>query len=187
MYAVSALLPIWIFISFISWAISTDSADNYPGNFFRAFYWITGILLVIFIIAYPLIGMYFRSIIYEIVDDEIHVFRGIITKTRKIVPYRTITNLDVKQGPYDRLLNLGTIEIQTAGYSAQKTGPEERLDGLPASEVEQIQTYLLNKVRKVKGSAGAISHDAEGEVGDDEDVLRAILHEVRELRKNLKD
>ena len=75
---------------------------------------------------------------------------------------------------------LGTIEIQTAGQSGNKVGPEERIDGLPGDLVDEIQHILLSKVRKMRGSPGT-SHDVE----DEQSLLADILHEVRELREFL--
>jgi len=139
-------------------------------------------MIVFFLIARWFIKAYYNSMLFEIVEDEVHVNRGIITKTRKIVPYRTITNVEIKQGPYDRLLGIWTIEIQTAGFSSSKIGPEERLDGLPAHELETIQTLIINRVRKVRGSPGT-SHDQDTH-GDDH-VLVSILNEVKELKEIL--
>lgn len=180
-YLVLIMILIWLPTLVFGYFIIQDEASSPDETFAIFFNWVTGITLGLTIVLIPFIYLYYKSITYEIVQDEIHVFRGIITKTRKIVPYRTITNLDVKRGIFDRMLGLGTVEIQTAGYSANKTGPEERMDGLPADDVDAIQTYLIDRVRRVRGSAGAITHDP-----DDEDaVLHAILVEIRKLREYL--
>ena len=62
-------------------------------------------------------GPYYRSLSYEILEDEVIVRAGVLTRTVKHVPYRTVTNITVKQGLVDRWLGLGTLEIQTAGMS----------------------------------------------------------------------
>src|SRR5690606_977849 len=72
------------------------------------------------------IPAYYSSLVYEIQDDEVIVRVGVITRTVKHVPYRTVTNLEVQRDPVDRLLGLGTLKIQTAGMSGQ-TGAEETL------------------------------------------------------------
>lgn len=95
--------------------------------------------------------------------------------------FRTITNIDIKQGPYDRIMGIGSIEIQTAGFSAGKTGPEERLDGIPTQLIKELRNLILNKVRKVKGSPGT-SHDLDH---PEEDVLTAILNEIIKLKSIL--
>ncbi len=151
-------------------------------GFAGAFIFSTIAFFLFIVLAILYTGVYYNSILFEIVEDEVHVNKGVITKTRKIVPYRTITNVEIKQGPYDRILGLGTIELQTAGFSSNKRGPEERMDGLPSHELEIIQTLIINRVRKVRGSP-ATSHDTE--ITDGEDVLIGIHNEIKELGKIL--
>ena len=45
-----------------------------------------------------LTGPYYRSLSYEIQDDEVIMRVGIWTKSVKHVPYRTVTNVTVKRG-----------------------------------------------------------------------------------------
>lgn len=96
-----------------------------------------------------LIPAYSRSLTYEIQDDEVIVRVGIITKSVKHVPYRTVTNLEVKRDPFDRLLGLGTLKVQTAGMSGQ-TGAEESLVGLPNYvEIYETVAATLRRFRQV--------------------------------------
>ncbi|MHA2028994.1 MAG: PH domain-containing protein [Candidatus Kariarchaeaceae archaeon] len=142
-------------------------------------------LVVINAIAVPFAIYYYRAISFEIVEDEVHVNRGIITKTRKIVPYRTITNIEIKRGPFDRVFGIGTIELQTAGFSSNKMGPEERLDGLPSEQLDDIQHLLISNVRKVVGSPGT-SHDVDKPQTNDT-TLSDMLVEIKQLKSILLD
>lgn len=101
---------------------------------------------IVLLIAVPIVSIsfiaakflkwYYRSISYQINDHEVIVKKGIITKTKKIVPFRTITNLEIHRGPLDRYLQLATIDVQTAGGTTGQTGkPEEQLIGLPSDMV----------------------------------------------------
>ena len=73
---------------------------------------------------------YYRSISYELREDEIVVNKGVITKSMKVAPYRTVTNLHLKRGLLDRwFFNLGSLSVETAGISGQ-TGAEQVLSGL---------------------------------------------------------
>lgn len=69
-----------------------DNTVSYPDPVYGMLKYSTPIVVILFLISYWMIKLYYYSIIFEIVDDEIHVNRGIITKSKKIVPYRTITN-----------------------------------------------------------------------------------------------
>lgn len=186
LYVLSLYGGVWIAFNAITFVIIKSGFQKtlgWPSIGFAATFLVTTIAFSI-IIALGILytGVYYNSILYEIVEDEVHVKRGVITKTRKIVPYRTITNVEIKQGPYDRILGLGTIELQTAGFSSNKRGPEERMDGLPSHELETIQTLIIDRIRTVRGSP-ATSHDTGISYG--EDVLTEILNEIKEMRNTL--
>ncbi len=142
-------------------------------------------VVVLSVIAIPLAIYYYNAISFEIVEDEVHVNRGILTKTKKIVPYRTITNIEIKRGPLDRILGIGTIELQTAGFSSNKMGPEERLDGIPRDQVDEIQQLLISSVRKIRGSPGT-SHDGDTPSSEN-DTLSEMLLEIKQLKSILLD
>ena len=76
---------------------------------------ITGLDVIWWVPAMLLTGPYYNSLSYEIQDDEVIMRVGIVTKSVKHVPYRTVTNITIKRGILDRMFGLGTLNIQTAG------------------------------------------------------------------------
>jgi uncharacterized membrane protein YdbT with pleckstrin-like domain len=137
------------------------------------------------LVAVVLAGPYYRSLRYEIQDDEVVVHVGIWTESVKHVPYRTVTNVQVKRDVVDRLLGTGTLNIQTAGMSGQK-GAEERLVGL--SNVQEVYASVAGELRRFRGGMAPTQADVEEEPamalpGD----LGEILAEVRAIRKSLED
>ncbi len=139
--------------------------------------------LVWWLPAMVLAGVYYRSLSYEIQDDEVIVRVGIVTKSVKHVPYRTVTNVTINRGILDRtLFNMGTLNIQTAGMSGS-TGAEESLVGL--ENVQEIYDSVVKKLRLFRG--GMSPTTAEVETAADipsADVLNAILGELKAIRKN---
>lgn len=135
--------------------------------------WIVPVLLIV--------PAYYRSLRYEIQDDEVIVRAGIITRSVKHVPYRTVTNLKVKQDPFDRLFGIGTLNIQTAGMSGQ-TGAEESLVGLP--NFQEVYEQVARTLRRFRG--GMAPTQAEMEPAPAEDLLAAILDELRAIREALE-
>ena len=136
------------------------------------------------VVAMILSGPYFRSLRYEIQDDEVVVHVGIWTKSVKHVPYRTVTNMQVKRDVVDRLLGLGTLNIQTAGMSGQK-GAEEQLVGLP--NVQDVYELVAGELRRFRGAMAPTQAGVEEEPvaalpGD----LGEILAEVRAIRMSLE-
>jgi membrane protein YdbS with pleckstrin-like domain len=109
-----------------------------------------GVGALLFLIALPLFFFYYGSLHYVIHPDEVVVEAGILTKSVKHVPYRTVTNLKVARGPFDRVFGIGTLAIQTAGMSGQ-TGAEESLVGLP--DVSSVYEQVAASLRKFRGAA----------------------------------
>jgi uncharacterized membrane protein YdbT with pleckstrin-like domain len=133
-----------------------------------AIYWVVGML-----ISVP----YFRSLRYEIQDDEVIVKVGIVTHSVKHVPYRTVTNITVKRDIFDRwFFNLGTLTIQTAGMSGQ-TGAEESLVGL--DNVQEVYELVVTELRRFRGAMlpTTVQEDISG------DGFEALLGEVQNIRK----
>ncbi|NIO19455.1 MAG: PH domain-containing protein, partial [Candidatus Aenigmarchaeota archaeon] len=83
---------------------------------------------------------------------EIYVKKGLINITRKHVPFRTVTNISSRAGPFDRLFGIGTVEIETAGYSGPKSGafsgPEEKIEGIVF--YEEVRDFILAELRKFR-------------------------------------
>lgn len=133
--------------------------------------------------ALVLIGFYYKSLSYEIQDDEVIVRAGIVTKSVKHVPYRTVTNIKVNRGILDRyVFNLGSLNIQTAGMSGT-AGAEESLVGL--RNVQEVYDVIAVKLRSFRG--GMAPTAAEEDAGAEAlpgNVLGAILDELRAIRKN---
>lgn len=137
------------------------------------------------LIALILSGPYYRSLRYEVQDDEVVVNVGIWTKSVKHVPYRTVTNIQVKRDVVDRWLGVGTLNIQTAGMSGQ-TGAEERLVGL--SDVQGVYESVVRELRRFRGGMAPTQADVEVEpTAAPMDGLGEILAEVRAIRKALEE
>ena len=137
------------------------------------------------LIALILTGPYYRSLRYEVQDDEVVVYAGLWTKSVKHVPYRTVTNLEVKRDVVDRWLGIGTLNIQTAGMSGQK-GAEERLVGL--SNVQEVYASVAEELRRFRGGMAPTQADFEVEPAVAQPGgLGEILAEVRAIRKSLEE
>ncbi|MGC9781350.1 MAG: PH domain-containing protein [Candidatus Heimdallarchaeota archaeon] len=105
---------------------------------------VTGIVSVLILLTCFLFARYYKTINYEIQDTEVTIVKGLFVKTRTIIPFRTITNLVIKQGPVDFVLGISQIIIQTAGES-QKAEPEGRIIGVYYAE--DLIEEILNLVR----------------------------------------
>ncbi len=135
--------------------------------------------------AMILAGPYYRSLRYEIQDDEVIVHVGIWTKSVKHVPYRTVTNMKINRGILDRsLFGIGTLNIQTAGMSGA-TGAEESLVGL--ENYQGIYEIVVSKLRHFRGGMGPTAAEEEDQRAmTSSESLREILEEVRAIRQAMR-
>ncbi|HUT16944.1 MAG TPA: PH domain-containing protein [Acidobacteriota bacterium] len=136
----------------------------------------------------------FRSIEYSVKAEtgetmpEIYVKRGVVTITRKHVPFRTITNISSRAGIFDRLFNIGSVHIETAGYSgSHQTGPEIKLEGIVF--YEEVRDFILNELRRFKApyvTGTEVIPRTEEPVPRTEGLDDEILITLREIRDILK-
>jgi membrane protein YdbS with pleckstrin-like domain len=173
---------------------ATQAISEYisPVNF-----WTIVANLIWLIPVLALTPRYVESIEYSVKAEsgetmpEIYVKKGILTITRKHVPFRTITNIESKTGPFDRLFGIGNVSIETAGYSGNKTtGPEEKLEGILF--FEEVRDYILNELRRFRApytiGTEVVQLEEEkvprGEGLDDEILI--TLREIRDLLKSTR-
>jgi len=146
------------------------------------------------------IPLYIRSIEYSVISKaglvmpEIYVKKGLINITRKHVPFRTITNISSRAGPVDRLFGIGTVEIQTAGFSGGpggQAGPEEKLEGI--TFYEEVRDFILQELRRfrdpyVTGTEVVLSRDETVPRLSDslDDEMLTTLHEIRDTLERIE-
>ncbi len=166
----------------LSWIISQDDPDGAT-----LFLKIVGsVIFAAWVIGMILIAPYYRSLRYEIHDDEVIVHVGIITKSVKHVPYRTVTNITIKRGILDRwFFDLGTLNIQTAGMSGTQ-GAEEKLEGLP--NVQEVYDIVATELRRFRGSMSPTAAEVEEETAVPLATtdLKQLLAEVQAIRQAIE-
>ena len=134
--------------------------------------------------AFIVAPFYYRSLEYHILEDGVIVYAGVWTKSVKHVPYRTVTNLKVNRDPFDRMLGMGTVEIETAGRSGQP-GAEVSLVGL--SNVQEVYETVSTALRRFKGAMAPTQAEVEAVSMTEAEVLSALLDEVRAIRRALSE
>ena len=140
-----------------------------------------GLISIMWIVSFPLIYLWIKNLSYFIHDDRITIQSGIITKKEQNIPYRSITDFVLARGPFDRILGIGTIKIQTAGQSTSATGYEGSLSGL--LDYEPIHTNLREKLKSLHPISESIT-TSESVKQSDDSVLVQILEELKEIRRN---
>ena len=144
----------------VGWIISLEDGN---GPAFQAYvndWWIianlgvwifNAVWLIPLLVLTPLhIGSMEYSVTAETGEalPEVYVKKGIFNVTRKHVPFRTITNISSKAGPFDRIFKIGNVLIETAGASGSTMGPEEKIEGIRF--YEEVRDFILRELRGFK-------------------------------------
>ncbi|HQA79689.1 MAG TPA: PH domain-containing protein [Methanoregulaceae archaeon] len=141
---------------------------------------IIGGLVVLVILFAIWTKLYYESMWYELHEDEMRWKRGVIFRRTGIVPYNRITNLDIRQGPVMRRLDISTISIQTAGYSGQAQAAEIRIEAIV--HAEELRELIRSMVRTSVGGDGTgtggrapLMKTSEIQILDELKAIRALL------------
>lgn len=124
---------------------------------------------------------YYSSVKYTLTEDEIIVERGVYWKTKSFVPYNRITNVEIVQGPLSRHFGLGTIKIQTAGFSAGSSGTKTAEAVIQnIKNFEELKDKIMNFVRIFRPVA------VETELETSKSINEQVLLELRRIRELLR-
>lgn len=141
-------------------------------------------LLVVVSVTAFWIQKYYSSITYILTNDEIVVERGVWWKRKSFVPYNRITNISVVQGPIARRFGLGTVRVQTAGFSGGGSAGGRVAEAviLGVKNFEEIRNVIMSFVKRVR----PVAVEAEAEAPAPRGVDQQILNELRRIRDALE-
>ncbi|MFC1693167.1 PH domain-containing protein [Candidatus Latescibacterota bacterium] len=153
---------------------------------------IFSILLSIFLLVMVLwafwIPAYFKTLEYSIDIEAVNMNRGVFWKRRTNVPYHKITNVDVTQGPLERMYNLGTIHVQTAGAGGAQ-GAIAELEMIGVRELENLKDIIMEGVKGHQSFGETFtSPQPEKKTTDisDSEILKRMLNELKAIRNALE-
>jgi uncharacterized protein len=148
-------------------------------------FWAPAIILIglIVIDAFVLwyIPAYYKSLEYRIEPDGVKANRGVFWRKKTTVPYRKITNVDITQGPVERLYGLSTLHVQTAGVSGPE-GSKAELVFYGIRDCEDMKDSILRHLEEPMPKAAPLPSKPSNE----SDVLQAILKELTQIRIKLE-
>jgi membrane protein YdbS with pleckstrin-like domain len=136
-------------------------------------------VLIITMITLHWIPKYYDTLKYKLTQNEMVWRRGVWFRKTGIVPYNRITNIDIEQGPISRKLGIGSLKIQTAGYSGASGGTgrsaEIRIEGVV--HFEELRQFIMGFVhgRKQAGPATGVYEHPEDKVLEELVKIRKLL------------
>lgn len=100
---------------------------------------IPGILFAIGIIAaFVFPQLQYKYWKFDIRDSEIYIERGVLTRIKTTAPYSRVQHIDVRQSMMERMTNLASLIIYTAGTR----GADLTIPGLPEDYAESLRDEL---------------------------------------------
>ncbi len=135
-------VPLVILATIADMAVQTQL----PGELLDYTPWtIWGVIMMMalfFILALP--GRRYRRWGYDMGDEQLRVLRGFLWRTDTIVPFNRIQHIDVAQGPLQRLFDLSTLIVHTAGtHNSIVTLP-----GLATADAEEMRETIKGHIRQ---------------------------------------
>lgn len=132
---------------------------------------------------------------YVLTDRSLRVREGALIVREKTLTYANVQNLDLHQGPVQRLLGISDLQVETAGGGAAKGGAHggiARTHGAKVAGVENAREIreLIRGYLRGRGDTGlGDPDDAPAAAGpcpsgpEAREALRAILAEAAGLRR----
>jgi membrane protein YdbS with pleckstrin-like domain len=173
---------VWTIVSCVPFLILALGLPS-PAN------WILGGICALFVIISLLtrayLPLYFDTLTYTIEEDLVMGTRGVFFKKRVTVPFRKITNIDISQGPVQRLFGLGTIHVQTAGAAgAQAVVAELRIEGM--KNFDALRDEILRLLRAFYRQPSVDAPSAADVPAADAVSMTAVVDELRAIRTLLE-
>ena len=154
----------------------------------EAAWWILALCFVGFLVVMGLVFLwlpaFFRSLEYVIDSDSVKMKKGVFWKKNVTVPFAKITNVDVTQGPLQRIFDIGTIHVQTAGAGGQP-GTRAELLMMGVRDLDGTKEAIMTRVRGYETAGPAEVKDKVVEKGEPS-VFERMLEELAAIRELLE-
>lgn len=92
---------------------------------------------------------------WRLTDLAVELERGVVIRTAEALPYFRIQQIDVNQGPVDRLLGLASLQVTSASASGSVTLP-----GIAADDAPNVRRALLARAAAAVGEHDSGVRDA---------------------------
>lgn len=167
---------LWWMLTVLAYAFLVDL----PVGFIAALAMFVPLLVLTAVVLYW-IPLFHSSIHYVLDEEEVIVTKGVWWRTKSVVPYNRITNVNIYQGPISRHFGLAKLSIQTAGFSGVSSSghrtAEAEIFGI--KDFEETKDAVMNYVKGIK----PVAVEAEAETKPAKDMNEQILQELRRIRK----
>jgi len=154
---------------------------------------IVGSTLLLMLARYFLIRIDYDMRFYVLTDRSLRIRRGAWTVEESTYTFANVQNITLQQGPLERWLGITHLQVETAGGSTPKGGPDAaealnhqgRLDGIDPDTATELRDRILRHISDYR-DAGLGDEPARtpqaSTTGQRSAMLRAIIDELRQIR-----
>jgi len=103
----------------------------------------------------PLQTLRWRRWSWRLTDRAVELRSGVVTRRHVVVPHFRVQQIDVLEGPIERLLGLATLRVTTASASGSVDLP-----GLTAAVAPGVRSELLARAARANLELGRDGRDA---------------------------
>lgn len=131
-----------------------------------------GLLILVGLVASTAIGilLHWWRLSYTVGDDEVRIDSGIVSRTRRILPFDRVEDVSIEQGPLQRVFGVAKVTLETGGSAA---GKEEGVLG--AVRLERAQALRDHVRTRRSGLAAGVAPTGElAAVEAEEPILFAM-------------
>jgi membrane protein YdbS with pleckstrin-like domain len=134
------------------------------------------IVLTVFLVGSVVAALVWAQLAYDnywyaLLPEHMVVAKGVFFKTRTYVPYGRIQNVNVTRTPFDRLLGLSRITVDTAGARFS----EGVVPGIV--EPQPLVAFLMQRAEQVRLGRSVFAEGADRDAAA-YDAIRSSLRDV---------
>lgn len=94
-----------------------------------------------FVLAMWLVHRAYEIQGYALREKDIIHRKGVVFRRTTVIPFNRVQHCEVKQGPIERMFDLHTIEIYTAGGQSS----DLRIPGLQGELAQQLKEFIIKR------------------------------------------
>lgn len=161
---ITASLVFLAIIQFLSiFVYSISGTPQVIQDNFSYLYYILVVWTLLDIILTQTVG--YKRVKYSISDKSVEVYRGIYFISHEIVPIKRMQQVNINQGPINKLLKLSNIDVITSGGQVElKYIKEEEVDEIASLLRDKINEAVINEEKQEDHSMRLI--DDAGEINE---------------------
>ena len=145
------------------------------------------------VVVYIAIHLQYDTTWYVMTGRSLRIRRGIWTIHETTITFENVQNVEVNQGPVQRLFGIADVRVDTAGGGGGAAGHEGQaamnthrglIEGV--SNAPQIRDLILSRLRRSRSAGLGDEHPAIPESSPQWSAAHvAVLREIRELAKSI--